>query len=320
MIKPIFLAPIYKDYIWGGQRLRQEYNKINTDMEIVAETWEISTNKNGKSLIKNQKDYKYNNLFDVFKDLDIKEKIFGTKCTELNEFPLLVKFIDANKNLSVQVHPDDEYAKKHENSMGKTEMWYVLDCTDNAKLICGMKPVVKQSDIERVIKNNEIKENINYIDIHKGDLIYIPAGTIHAILEGALICEVQQNCDLTYRVYDWDRIDKNGNKRELHIDKAIDVIDVNTNYFIKNIQIKDDKVSNVLVTPYFKVDLINVEQKIILKSSNETFYGMNVLEGNGILTVDNESYKIAKGDSFIIPATLGQFTIEGNLKIINSYV
>lgn len=317
---PIFMNPIYKDYIWGGTRLKDKYNKTGSDKEIIAETWEISTNKNGKSLVKNKNDYYYNNLDEIFQDDNVKEKIFGTKCRNLKEFPLLVKFIDATNNLSVQVHPGDEYAKKHENSLGKTEMWYVLDCEENAKLVCGMKNDVKQSDVENIIRNNQIKNSINYIDIKKGDLIYIPAGTIHAILAGALICEVQQNCDLTYRVYDWDRIDKNGNKRELHIEKAIDVIDVESKYSIKNIENIDDSICKVLSTPYFNVQIINVKTSIKLQSNKDTFYAMNVLEGNGKIKVDKKEYTIYKGDSFIIPATLGDFCIDGEVKIINSYI
>lgn len=319
-MQPIFLNPIYKDYIWGGTRLKEEYNKVNTDKEIVAETWEISTNKNGKSLIKNKDEYDYENLDDIYQDCEIKEKVFGTKCNYLVEFPLLVKFIDASKNLSVQVHPNDEYASQNENSSGKTEMWYVLDCKENAKLVCGMKENVKQADIEKIIRNNEIKENIKYVDIKKGDVIYIPSGTIHAILDGVLVCEVQQNCDLTYRVYDWDRVDKNGNKRELHIDKAIDVIDVNSEYCIKNVQTIEDNRVEVVSTPYFKTELIDIKNVVELESDVTTFYAMNVLEGQGRLKVQNKEYNIVKGDSFIIPAALGKFTFEGDLKIINSYI
>jgi len=319
-MKPIFLNPIYKDYIWGGTRLKEEYNKVDTDKEVVAETWEISTNKNGKSLIKNKDEYNYENLDEIYQDENLKFKVFGTKCKDLKEFPLLIKFIDASKNLSVQVHPNDEYASKNENSLGKTEMWYVLDCKENAKLVCGMKDNVKQSDIEKIIRNNEIKENIKYVDIKKGDVIYIPAGTIHAILEGVLVCEVQQNCDLTYRVYDWDRVDKNGNKRELHIDKAIDVIDVNSEYCIKNIQTVEDSKVEVIATPYFNTELIDVKSVVELESNLTTFYAMNVLEGNGCLKLEDKEYNIVKGDSFIIPATLGKFTFEGDLKIINSYM
>jgi len=319
-MQPIFLIPIYKDYIWGGIRLKEEYNKVNTDKEIVAETWEISTNSNGKSLIKNKEEYNYENLDDIYQDCEIKEKVFGTKCNDLVEFPLLVKFIDASKNLSVQVHPNDEYASKNENSSGKTEMWYILDCKENAKLVCGMNEKVKQSDIEKIIKNNEIKENIKYVGIKKGDVIYIPSGTIHAILDGVLVCEVQQNCDLTYRVYDWDRVDKNGNKRELHIDKAIDVIDVNSEYCIKSIETIEDNRVEAISTSYFNVELIDVKSGIELESDVTTFYAMNVLEGKGCLKADNKEYNIVKGDSFIIPATLGKFTFEGDLKIINSYI
>ena len=163
-------------------------------------------------------------LKELFADNNHREEIFGSKTKQMKTFPLLVKFIDAKDNLSVQVHPDDKYAKQYEDDIGKTEMWYVMDCDENAKIIYGMKKDVKQEEIADIIKQGKLRDNLKELSIHKGDIIYIPSGTVHAILKGTLICEVQQNSNLTYRVYDWDRLGKDGKPRELHIKKAIDVI------------------------------------------------------------------------------------------------
>lgn len=201
----IFLEPFYKDYIWGGDRLKTYLNK-NTPYEKTAESWEVSTNEDGKSTIKNG-EYIGKTIDDIFYS-EKREEVFGTKSKDLDKFPLLVKFIDAKTNLSVQVHPDDDYAKRVEGSLGKTEMWYIMDCKPEAKLICGLKEGVKQESLEGILRSDNVSEYLNFIDIEKGDYIYIPAGTIHAILGGILICEIQQNSNLTYRVYDWGRTRK----------------------------------------------------------------------------------------------------------------
>lgn len=309
----LFLEPVYKDYIWGGTKLKEYFGK-ETTTDITAESWEISTNADGISKIKNQ-DITLKELFD---NKDTRVEIFGTKTKDMEKFPLLIKFIDANSNLSVQVHPDDKYAKENENDTGKTEMWYIIDCLPNSQIICGMKDDVKQEDVEGIIRNNKIKENLNYVDIKKGDSIYIPSGTIHAILGGALICEIQQNSNLTYRVYDWDRVGSDGKPRALHIDKAIDVINVNANPKIEHE--KQEGCYRVCDSEFFKVDKINVEQEYKDRTNKESFYAINVVEGNGIIEYKNNTYNLKRGDSIIIPADLGEYTIKGKMELLKSYV
>lgn len=223
MKEPIFLKPIFKDYLWGGKRLKEDFHK-DTPYEITAESWEVSTNENGKSIVKNGT-YKGLDLAEVFTKPEKRVELFGTKTITMEKFPLLIKFIDASSNLSVQVHPDNAYAYEKENgSEGKTEMWYIMDCKQDAQIICGMKAGVRQEELANILKSDKLADYLNFVTVKKGDYIYIPSGTIHAILGDTLICEVQQNSDLTYRVYDWERVGKDGKPRQLHIEKAIDVV------------------------------------------------------------------------------------------------
>lgn len=315
MKEPLFMEPIYKDYIWGGTRLK-EYLKKDVETDTVAESWEISTNDAGLSKIQTGQTLK-----ELFEDETLKEEIFGTKTKDMKEFPLLIKFIDAKDNLSVQVHPDDEYALKYENDKGKTEMWYVMDCDEDAKIICGIKENIKQEEISKTIHEGKIREILNEVAIHKGDVIFIPSGTIHAILKGTLICEIQQNSNLTYRVYDWDRIGKDGKPRELHIQKAIDVIKQDTKQkIVTTSNQKVDTSNNVISCDYFNVDTISIGSKCKHKSNSETFEAIMVVEGNGTIKANAKEYKINLGDSFIIPSSLGEYEIEGNIKLLKAYL
>lgn len=316
--EPIFLEPEYKDYIWGGQKLKYKLNKNVKNEECTAESWEISTNKNGESTIKNG-EYKGKTLTELYNNKELRREIFGTKCENLDEFPLLIKFIDANKSLSIQVHPDNEYAIKNENSQGKTEMWYILDCEPDAQIICGVKKGISKEKLEESISSNKITECLNYIDVKKGDAIYIPSGTIHALLGKTLVAEVQQNSNVTYRVYDWGRVGKDGNPRELHIEKALDVINVNENVQIKNVSNDIEKI-NVVDTQYFTTNKINVKDKFKENTSMNSFIAFNVIEGNGILKIINKSYELKKGDSFIIPACINVYELDGKMELLQSYV
>ena len=315
MKETLFMEPIYKDYIWGGTRLK-EYLKKDIKTDTVAESWEMSTNDAGLSKIQTGQTLK-----ELFEDETVKEEIFGTKTKNMKEFPLLIKFIDAKDNLSVQVHPDDEYALKYENDKGKTEMWYVMDCDENAKIICGIKESIKQEEIVDIIHKGKIREILNEVPIHKGDVIFIPSGTIHAILKGTLICEIQQNSNLTYRVYDWDRIGKDGKPRELHIEKAIDVIKQYSEQKIVNTETQVvDTSSNVISCDYFNADTICIGSKYKQVSNKETFEAMMVVEGNGIIKTNGKEYEIKLGDSFIIPANLGKYEIEGSITLLKAYL
>ena len=317
MQEPIFLEPIYKDYVWGGTRLKSQLHK-NTPYEKTAESWEVSTNENGKSTIKNG-EYAGKTLDDIFYS-NKKVEVFGSKSESLEKFPLLVKFIDAETNLSVQVHPDDEYSKRVERSLGKTEMWYIMDAKENAKLICGMKPGVSQEDIPTILKQEDISEYLNFIDIKQGDYIYIPSGTIHAILGGTLICEIQQNSDITYRVYDWGRMGKDGKPRQMHVDKSIDVTKADNRPELNSTSNFAVGAKNIVESEYFKTDKIVVKEEYKDESSKDTFYIMNVVSGSGAVVHDGNRYELELGDSFIIPANMGKYSIIGKVQILKSYI
>ena len=258
-------------------------------------------------------------LTELFNEKALRKEVFGTKCIKLDEFPLLIKFIDANKNLSVQVHPDNEYAKKHENTLGKTEMWYILDCEPGAQIICGLKENTTKEMLQKIINTDKIVEYLNYIDVKKGDAIYVSSGTVHALLGKTLVAEVQQNSNITYRMYDWGRIGNDGKPRELHIEKSLDVINIGQKPQIKNIKNDEEKI-NVVKSEFFTTNKINVSGTYEENVSEESFLAINVIEGKGILKIREKTYEIEKGDSFIIPASSKKYIIEGKVELLESYI
>lgn len=317
-MEPLFMLPIYKDYIWGGTKLK-DYLKKEVPFETAAEAWEVSTNEAGLSEVEIEKGTK-TTLKELFDNTEKRVEIFGTKTKDMERFPLLIKFIDAKDNLSVQVHPDDAYALEHENDTGKTEMWYIMECDENASIICGLKETVTQEQIPDMITNGKLQNYLNKVPICKGDVIYIPAGTVHAILKGTLICEIQQNSNLTYRVYDWDRVGKDGKPRELHIKKAMDVIKQNKRQNITSTNGQEDICKMVMDCNYFKVDVLNVTENYQAKSNKDTFEAYMVVEGKGKLETKGKEYDIKIGESFILPASLGEYEIKGNIKLLKAYL
>lgn len=318
-MEPLFMIPTYQDYIWGGTKLR-DYLKKEVPFETVAEAWEISTNEAGLSQVKTENGTQ-TTLKELFEDIEKRTEMFGTKTKEMERFPLLVKFIDAKDNLSVQVHPDDTYALQHENDTGKTEMWYIMECDENASIICGLNEMVTQQQIPDIITNGELQNHLNKVPIHKGDVIYIPSGTVHAILKGTLICEIQQNSNLTYRVYDWDRVGKDGKPRELHIKKAIDVIKQEGKENIISTQgQKQDTNQTIVNCHYFQVDCLQIGNNYQAKTNESSFEAFMVVEGSGKLKAKGKEYDIKIGESFILPASLGNYEIKGTIKLLKAYL
>ena len=226
---PFLLKPTGKDYLWGGNRLNDDFNK-DIDLFPLAETWECSTHPDGPSFVATGK-YKGKTLKEVLKE---NPELLGTHPRTDGELPILVKFIDAKKDLSVQVHPDDEYAKKYENGqLGKTEMWYVLDATKDAKLVHGFNRNVNEELVKNSIKNGTIEKYLQKVSVNKDDLFYIKSGTVHAIGAGTLVAEIQENSNLTYRLYDYNRVDKNGKLRQLHLKEALKVMNYNESKDVK---------------------------------------------------------------------------------------
>jgi len=216
---PLLLKPPVKDYLWGGSRLKTEFG-FQTEKEIAAEAWVLSCHKDGSCIVSNG-EFAGKTLPEVLELWG--DNALGEKATKFPYFPLLIKLIDAKQKLSIQVHPDDEYALANEGEFGKTEMWYVVDCDEGAELIYGFSENISKEEFERRIKDNTLTEVCNSVPVHKGDVFFISAGTLHAIGEGILIAEVQQNSNTTYRVSDYRLIDADGKPRPMHIEKAVDV-------------------------------------------------------------------------------------------------
>lgn len=313
--QPIKLSPAFKDYLWGGTKLKTSYNK-KSDLDIVAESWELSTHKDGQSTVNGGE-------FDGLTLTEYIEKngreCIGKNAMEFSYFPILIKFIDALGNLSIQVHPDDDYALRVEGEYGKTEMWYILECDDNAYLYYGVNREISREEFKERIKNNTLLEVLNKVPVHKGDVFFIPSGTIHAICSGIVICEIQQNSNTTYRVYDYDRRDKNGNPRELHIEKAIEVSRLTPSPAQK----KPDTSSKDTVLAScdkFTVRKLTVDSPMKINIDTSCFHSLIVTDGNGTLKINGETYDLIKGDSYFIPAQDGEYVLDGDCCIILSYV
>lgn len=299
------LKPSCKDYLWGGHRLVEEYGK-EYDGEILAETWELSCHPDGPSTIVNGA-YAGKTL-EEYIEAEGKE-VLGTNCRRFRDFPILTKFIDAKQDLSIQVHPDNRYALKNEGQYGKTEMWYVVDAGKEAFLYYGFKKEVSKEEFARRIREDTLLEVLNAVPVQKGDVLFIESGTIHAIGKDILIAEIQQNSNVTYRVYDYGRVGKDGKKRDLHIEKAIAV--TNRVPLIKS----RSSYPHVADCDYFTVDKLNLDGRMMCRVegtvSEESFVSILILDGEGVVSCGNKvSYQ--KGDSLFLPAGSGAYVIEGS--------
>jgi mannose-6-phosphate isomerase len=318
MLYPITFSPIYKDIIWGGTNIRSRFNRI-TPFERVAESWELSCRNDGMSIAANGalSGKSIQNLINEFGD-----ELVGTRSIKkcASTFPLLIKLIDAADRLSVQVHPTDEYAQRDGEANGKNEMWYVIDAKENAKLVYGLKPNVTKQDFKNAVAKNQVSETLNEVPVKPGDFFFIPAGTVHAILDGILVAEIQQNSNTTYRIYDWGRLDANGKGRETHIEKALDVINFGPAPYLskgtESFDYKDYAIRKLLRSEYFNLDEININSNYNGKTSGETFIAAMIIDGNGALEYDNGILETAPGKTILIPASLGNFEFTGRQKLL----
>ncbi|GAB6099191.1 class I mannose-6-phosphate isomerase [Halanaerocella petrolearia] len=320
---PLKFKPIYKEKIWGGTSLADKFNrKIPSD--FTGESWELAAHKNGNSKVSNGK-LVGKTLMEVIKEKG--EKILGKEAKEdyYEKFPLLIKILDANDKLSVQVHPDDEYALQYENGeLGKTEMWYVIDAKEDAKLVYGVEPDVSKEEFATSVREGRLAENLIELDVEAGDVIYIPSGTVHAIQEGILLAEIQQNSDTTYRVYDWNRLGQDGRSRDLHIDSALEVINFGKEPEgkVTGLEIeKEGYIRNILVaSPYFITETLDINESYNNNTSNKYFYVLMGLEGKGKIIYKDGSINLHAGETILLPAALGEYEIKGNCKLIKSYI
>ncbi len=309
--QPIKLLPAFKDYLWGGTRLKTEFNK-KSELEKVAESWELSTHKDGESIVASG-EYKGKKLSEYIAENPY--DVLGERARAFDFFPVLIKFIDAKDNLSVQVHPDDEYARKYNGEYGKTEMWYVLECDEGAQLYYGFKEKISKEEFRKRIENNTLTEVLNSVKVKKGDVYFIEAGTVHAIGKGIVICEIQQNSNTTFRVYDYNRKDANGNTRQLHIEQAIEVAKTEPAK-----PYKSDRENVLASCKYFTVEKADVDGTKSFEISDNCFKSVIAVEGSGILKLNGFETTFGKGDSIFIPAQNGGFTVDGCCELIITYV
>ena len=288
------LKPACKNYVWGGRRLIEEYG-VDCAEKICAEAWTLSAHPDGASTIEGG-----STLAEYIKRNG--KEILGTNCRRFEDFPILIKFIDARENLSVQVHPPDDYALAHENQLGKSELWYILDAEENARVYCGFKKKISKAEFVERVKSNSLVEVLNAVKVKRGDVIFIPAGTIHAVCRSVLLAEVQQNSNVSYRVYDY------GRGRPLHIDKALDVTNLNP-------PIEHTSYPHVAACDYFVVDKLNLDGEILSEArgivDEKTFLSVLILDGAGKIFSGGEEISYKKGDSFLLTANSGAWKICG---------
>lgn len=310
---PLKLIAPCKDYIWGGKRLKKEYGKLS-DKDNIAESWELSCHKDGESVIENG-EFKGMTLTQYIEQEG--KSVLGICCERFECFPILIKLIDALDNLSVQVHPDNDYAMRVEGEYGKTEMWYIADAEPESELLYGFKKEISKEEFEDRIKNNTLLEVTNSVRVKKGDVFFIEAGTLHAIGKGILIAEIQQSSNLTYRIYDYGRVGTDGKPRELNIEKAIDVAKLTPAETKHEFTGKIEKYGSFTKTPlacceYFNVNKLEIEEKAELQATPNSFNSILVLEGAGEIC----GVSLKKGDSCFIPAGYGNYSFNGKAIII----
>jgi len=293
---PLKLAPVFKEIIWGGSKLKTDFGK-KCDLEKLAESWELTVRSDGMNVIENG-EYAGMTLAEYLGD-------------DANGFPLLIKLIDACDRLSIQVHPDDEYARVHEGEYGKTEMWYIVDALPGAQLVYGLKDYDKEK-FAAAAADGTLEKYLSFVDVKKGDIFFIPSGCVHAIGAGILIAEIQQSSNVTYRVYDYNRRGADGKLRPLHVQKALDVIVDYKQEDIDAIRFSDGKDENSIANcKYFRVEHIFGATDIF---AGDSFVHLLCLDGNGEIG----GYPLAKGDSYFIPAGCGLVRVTGDAEIITS--
>lgn len=309
---PLKLAPVFKDYIWGGTRLRDDFGK-NCDFDRIAESWELSCHKDGASVIFNG-EYAGKTLAEYINE---NKAVLGTNCERFEQFPVLIKLIDAKNDLSVQVHPDDEYSRRTEGEYGKTEMWYIVDCDPGAKILYGFTKEVSKEEFAERIRNNTLLEITKSVPVKKGDVFFIEAGTLHAVGKGILVAEIQQNSNTTYRIYDYGRVGADGKPRQLHIDKAADVTKLSPPKSCPAAEAfaEGGAVKRLLSKcEYFTVYAVEAENEAFFDADETSFHNILVLEGYPVLECDGAILELTKGDSVFVPAGCGEYTLTGAFK------
>lgn len=320
---PFLLSPVGKDYLWGGTRLNDDFSK-NLNCQPLAETWECSTHPDGQSVVRSGP-YAGQRLLDV---LNAHPELIGTHPQMANGLPILVKFIDAKSDLSVQVHPTDEYARIHENgALGKTEVWYVVEAAKDARLIYGFLRDMDKKTVRKALQEGTLEHYLQKIPVKKGDFFFIPAGQIHAICSGCLVAEVQESSNLTYRLYDYNRVDKNGALRPLHIDKALEVANLKSSIEprqpMRVVRFRKGVMIELLCRcQYFQIEKITLDTQrcrdlVRFRTQCNSFRVLLCLEGCGVLRWGNgESIDFFRGDCLFVPANSVEYSAHGNAQLL----
>ncbi len=321
---PFLLCPTYKDYIWGGERIKKEYNK-DTECSPLAESWECSVHPDGESIVASG-EFKGKTLKSV---LDDNPDFLGSHPDKSFGFPLLIKLIDARESLSLQVHPNDEYAYQNENGeRGKTEMWYVLDSNPESTLIYGFSHNTDEAMLRSAIEKGTLERHLNKVKADKDDVFLVHAGTVHSLGAGILVAEIQESSNITYRLYDYDRIDKNGRKRELHIDKALKVVDYSLSQPprqpLRVLRYRRGMATEFLARcRYFEVSrmLVNTDEEsvhyISFSSDSLSFRVLLCIEGEGNMTFGSASLDYVKGNCIFVPADSIEIHISGKATFLD---
>ena len=324
MLYPLFFHPIYKERIWGGRKLAEKYRR-ELPGEKIGESWEIACHSNGMGIVRNGPLNGFS-LRDAIEKYG--EELLGSAVYHngYRKFPLLIKILDASDVLSVQVHPGDEYANIHENGeLGKTEMWYVIDAEPGAKLVYGVRHGVSREEFRHSLEQGRLEDCLRELEVKPGDVLYIPAGLVHAVGAGILICEIQQNSDTTYRVYDWNRVDDQGKSRELHKEKALDVIDFEGRYQgigLPGLTLQEEGCRRILYVAcdYFAMEKLIIKGTMDLCLDGKRFQTLTCVEGSAVIRYEGGSEELGAGSSCLVPASLKTVDITGNGTVIRAYV
>lgn len=311
---PLTFTPILKDRIWGGTKLKTYLNKPIVS-ETTGESWEISTVPGDISVVSNGvlKEKNINEIIDLYP-----EEILGKSVITRfgKQFPLLFKFIDAKEDLSIQLHPNDALAKERHNSFGKTEMWYVMQADESACLVVGFKKDSNQQEYLTHLENKNLIDLLNEYPVSKGDVFFLETGTIHAIGAGVVVAEIQQTSDVTYRIYDWDRVDANGNGRELHTELALDAINYRTTPSKVDYKEEANKSVKVVDCPYFVTNIIALQETYIWKRTKQAFTVFMCTNGQFEMIVNGEILRFRMGDTILIPACIENLTLRGKATLL----
>lgn len=312
---PMIMRPIPHEVLWGGNRLKKRYNK-KAPFHALGESWELTVRKDNMSVIGNG-DYTGMTLLEYLRHAPA--ALSQSRSMSVESFPLLVKFIDAHDDLSIQVHPDDDYAHSHVRECGKTEMWYIIEADANARIVYGLRDNCSAEDFASAVHEDRVEDVLRYIPVHAGECYFIPAGQIHAIGSGCLIAEIQQNSNTTYRVYDYRRKQSDGSLRALHIQEALDVVKVRSPSEIAAIQYaKTVPAPDLLCAcPYFTVRKLCCTHDTDMFVSGNSFVSFLVLEAeHGTLICDGKTYDLYSGDSYFLPAGLGHIRVRGKVSAL----